>query len=146
MPPWWSTQRGCGVANPCVCLGCMTRSRCCTTTTPCWTGSQTELDVAMESSFDHSNFIFNHPLSPIVIRTWLCGGQGERVVIEGLCCCNLCLRTVFPCVGGKLDWIELIINMLCWLVPICCPEGCCPCVIQYNLWVKDADQAVYMVR
>lgn len=64
------------------------------------------------------------------LQTWLCGGKGELVAIESTCMCNMCLRTVIPMV----------------FVPICCPQICCPCTLSHHIWVKDAEQAVYMIK
>jgi hypothetical protein len=59
--------------------------------------------------------------------TWLCGGEGETVVVRHTCCFGLCLR----CVGPSF-------------VPFFC--GCLPLVKEYPIGVADANEALYKIK
>ena len=64
------------------------------------------------------------------VRTWCCGGVGERVMINNTFCYGACARGLFPCP----------------CVPSCCPSLLCPCMLSYNLYVKDANKAVVEIK
>lgn len=63
-------------------------------------------------------------------RTCLCGGAGERVIIDSPICFNLCLRASCPCP----------------CVPICCPTDLCPCVLRYEIYLEDAQKGLYEIK
>lgn len=63
-------------------------------------------------------------------RTCCCGGKGQSVRIDSICCCGMCARSQFP--------------VPC--MPICCPESCCPCMLSHTIYVEDADSAVYEIK
>jgi hypothetical protein len=61
------------------------------------------------------------------MRTCLLGGKGQRIRIDSLFCCGICVRSAFPCVCG---------------VPVCCPLMLCPCALAYHIYVDDAKKAI----
>jgi len=64
-------------------------------------------------------------------RTCLCGGRGERIIIDQTCCFGLCFRSSFPCLP---------------CIPICCPPQFAPCAWRHELHVKDASLALYEIK
>jgi hypothetical protein len=63
-------------------------------------------------------------------RTYLCGGRGERIQIDSVCCFNLCHRSALPCP----------------FVPICCPVTLFPCMLKYEVYVDDAQRGMYEIK
>lgn len=61
-------------------------------------------------------------------KTFCCGGRGDQVLIDSRFCCGVCKR------GRGCG------PMAC--VPVCCNECCCPCLVESELWVDDAQSAV----
>eukprot|EP00979_Chaetoceros_neogracilis_P005847 scaffold1127_cov212-Chaetoceros_neogracile.AAC.2 len=59
-------------------------------------------------------------------KTFWCGGRGEQVLIDSRFCFKMCKRGRWP--------------LTC--VPSCCPDFCCPCLVEAELWVDDAKSAV----
>lgn len=59
-------------------------------------------------------------------KTFWCGGRGEQVLIDSRFCFTMCKRGRWPMT----------------FVPSCCPEVCCPCLVEAELWVDDAKSAV----
>ena len=59
-------------------------------------------------------------------RTRTCGGRGEQVLVDSRFCFGMCKR-------GRWSMT---------FVPSCCPEFCCPCLVEAELWVHDAQSAV----
>ena len=64
-------------------------------------------------------------------RTCVCGGKGERIRLDVPFCCNIFLRTTSP--------------VIC-CVPVCCPTTICPCVLRYEIYLEDAQKALYEIR
>ena len=63
-------------------------------------------------------------------RTCVFGGRGERIRMDSPMCCSCCQRGSFPCV----------------CVPICCPKALCPCILRYEIYLEDAQKAVYEIK
>jgi hypothetical protein len=62
--------------------------------------------------------------------TCLFGGRGERLQMSLSCCFNLGYRSQFPC--------------LC--VPKCCPMSMFPCVLRHEIYLEDAQKALYEIK
>ena len=63
-------------------------------------------------------------------KTFWCGGKGEQVLIDSRFCFGMCKRGRGPMT----------------FVPSCCPEFCCPCLVEAELWVDDAKSAVEAIK
>jgi hypothetical protein len=59
-------------------------------------------------------------------REYLFGGEGQSIHIDSSFCFGLCIRAQFP-------------FMCC---PFFFPEQLCPCMIQENIHVEDAESAI----
>jgi hypothetical protein len=63
-------------------------------------------------------------------RTCICGGKGERMLINAPCFLGCCYRASYPCP----------------FVPGCCPLSCCPCVSTHEIWTADAQKGLYEIK
>lgn len=64
------------------------------------------------------------------LRTFLCGGRGERLRIDATSCGGMCVHASTPC---------------CHCVPVCCADVL-SCTAAHDLWVMDADAAASEIR
>jgi hypothetical protein len=64
------------------------------------------------------------------LLTCLCGGNGERIRIDSPTCCGCCQRGAAPCI----------------CVPSCCPKWICPCMLRHEIYVHDAQKALYEIK
>lgn len=58
------------------------------------------------------------------------GGKGERIKFENTCCFDMCVIGLPPCP----------------IIPRCCPRICCPCYHIKELYVDDAQKAIYEIK
>eukprot|EP01036_Dinobryon_divergens_P035343 gene35343-45772_t len=65
-------------------------------------------------------------------RTCLFGGKGERVHFASPICCGCCQLAAPPCP--------------CLCVPVCCPQALCPCVLQKEIYMEDAQKGLYEIK
>ena len=108
-----------------------TTSKCYTSMTLHSTESQTKLgNVPFIFKIDNSS---SKPCSFFrycnEFQTCLFGGQGERIQIDSPCCFSLFHRSSCPCI----------------CVPIFCPNMMAPCILNHNIYVRDAQKGKYSI-
>ena len=62
--------------------------------------------------------------------TCLLGGNGERLLLDSPVCCGVCVRATFPFV----------------ITCSCCSSYCCPCMLQHNIYLEDAQKGLYEIK
>lgn len=62
--------------------------------------------------------------------TCIFGGKGERIHFDSPMCCGACQRGSAPCI----------------CVPTCCTRSLCPCMLRHEIYVADAQKALYDIN
>lgn len=59
------------------------------------------------------------------------GGRGERIRMDGPVLCFCCQRTTISC---------------CFVPVVCSKSLCCPCMLRYEIYLDDAQQALFEIK